>query len=32
MVFYAHRARLARGTQEQGIGGKLRSIFARMGS
>jgi cell division protein FtsA len=32
MVFYAHRARLARGTQEQGIGGKLRSIFARMGA
>jgi cell division protein FtsA len=32
MVFYAHRVHLSRGTQEQGIGGKLRSIFARMGT
>ncbi|MBI2678345.1 MAG: cell division protein FtsA [Candidatus Koribacter versatilis] len=29
LVFYGHRTRLARGPQEQGIGAKLKSLFAR---
>ncbi len=29
MLFYSHRARLARGKEEQGIKAKLRSLFAR---
>jgi cell division protein FtsA len=31
LVFYGHRTRLARGPQEQGLGAKLRSLFARRG-
>jgi len=29
LVFYGHRTRLLRGPQEQGIGAKLKSLFAR---
>ena len=29
LIFYGHRTRLARGPQEQGIGAKLKSLFAR---
>jgi cell division protein FtsA len=29
LIFYGHRTRLARGPQEQGIGAKLKALFAR---
>ncbi len=29
LLFYANRARLLKGTQEQGLGAKLKSLFAR---
>jgi cell division protein FtsA len=31
LVSYAHRARMVRGTQDQGFGAKLKSLFARKG-
>lgn len=31
LIFYGHRTRLLRGPQEQGIGAKLKSLFARNG-
>ena len=31
LVFYGHRTRLARGPQDQGLGAKLKSLFARRG-
>jgi len=32
MIVYGHRERLARGIQEQGIGGKLKAFFAKKGN
>jgi cell division protein FtsA len=32
MIFYAHRARIARGYQEDGWGSRLKSLFAKKGA
>ena len=32
MVYYGHRARLARGLQEPGFGSRMKALFARKGA
>jgi cell division protein FtsA len=32
MIFYGHRARVARGLQESGWGGRMKALFAKKGA
>jgi hypothetical protein len=32
MIYYGHRARLARGLQEPGFGSRMKALFAKKGA